>query len=135
MPYPFGPLALFILCHLSHYYFRGRRLGRWGIVNFILSFSGNIPVFHREAGSLIHSHSMLANESYKFVGLVVAMRLVHWHPGPKCFNLMITKYIVHGTQPAAYTEEEMVAADCIMALQKVNFHAKLWFPEVTCRYM
>ena len=48
------------------------------------------------------------------------MSLVHGHPGPKCFNLMITKYIVHGTQPDAYAEEEMVAADCIMALQKVK---------------
>ena len=67
------------------------------------------PAFNREAGSLNH----------KFVGQVVAMGIAHGHPGPKCFNLMLSKYILRGELPVEFSERVMVATDCIMAVAKV----------------
>ena len=61
------------------------------------------PAFNREAGSLNHSHTMIA----------------HGHPGPKCFNLMLSKYILRGELPVEFSERVMVATDCIMAVAKV----------------
>ena len=77
------------------------------------------PAFNREAESLNHSHTMMHDNTYKFVGQVVAMGIAHGHPGPKCFNLMLSKYILRGELPVEFLDRVMVATDCIMAVAKV----------------
>ena len=64
---------------------------------------------------------MLVSQTYKFLGQLVATALVHGHPGPRCFSLMITKYIVMGEQPLEFLQEDIVATDCKVALAKVQY--------------